>query len=161
MSIRFLNPHNVTHGAAAISKCREASVRNRLSDVRRLAGDAEAYPTRAVGFLPESEIGIVRNLADFPDEQARLVRQALARRYFIHRIERIHKIGRKYGFIHLDVGTDKGRVEFFMRRRNSAAIDYGRRGKVLVDVYKNRYLIPDVDALPTREQHDFRRIIYW
>lgn len=59
MSIRFLNPHNVTHGETTIAKCREASVSNRMSDVRRLAGDAEAYPTRAVGFQPASEISIV------------------------------------------------------------------------------------------------------
>ena len=59
MSIRFLNPHNVTHGETSIAKCREASVSNRLSDVRRLAGDAERYPATTVGFQPASEISIV------------------------------------------------------------------------------------------------------
>ena len=56
MSIRFLNPHNVSHGETTIAACREASVRNRLTDVRRLAGDASAFPERAVGFQPASEI---------------------------------------------------------------------------------------------------------
>jgi hypothetical protein len=59
MSIRFLSPHNVAHGANAISNCREARVTNRLSDVRRLVGDAEAYATRIVGFQPAGEVTIV------------------------------------------------------------------------------------------------------
>ena len=59
MSIRFLDPHNVTHGETSIAKCREATVNNRLSDVRRLAGDAEKYPTTTVGFQPAGEISIV------------------------------------------------------------------------------------------------------
>jgi len=59
MSIRFLDPHNVTHGETSIAQCRQASVNNRLSDVRRLAGDAEAFPTRAVGLQPASEVTIV------------------------------------------------------------------------------------------------------
>ena len=38
---------------------------------------------------------------------------------------------------------------------------YDARGKVLIDVNDNRYLIPDVNALSPREQGEFRRYIYW
>ena len=109
----------------------------------------------------EREIGVIRNLAQFPPDQADLVRQALARRYFIHRIRRIHKIGWKHGLVHLDVETDKGAVEILMRWRHNKAVDYGRRGKVLIDLYNNRYLIPDLRRLTPREHREFRRIIYW
>jgi hypothetical protein len=59
MSIRFLNPHNVAHGVNTISACREARVSNRMSDVRRLGGDGEAYATSVVGFQPAAEVTIV------------------------------------------------------------------------------------------------------
>ncbi len=109
----------------------------------------------------EREIGIIRDLNDFPPDQAELVREALTRRYFIHTIRRVHRVGWKYGFVNLDVETDKGRVEFLMRWKHSRAVDYGRRGKVLIDVYNNHFLIPDLDELPAKEQASFRRIIYW
>ncbi|HUU42666.1 MAG TPA: hypothetical protein VMX57_02745 [Planctomycetota bacterium] len=59
MSIRFLNPHNVTHGEAGIAKCREASVRSRAGDVRRLSADAKPFPVRTVALQPVSEITLV------------------------------------------------------------------------------------------------------
>jgi len=40
-------------------------------------------------------------------------------------------------------------------------VDYGQRGKVLIDVNDNRYLIPDVEAMPPKERTDFTRFIYW
>ena len=59
MSVRFLNPHNVTHGVNAIANCREVSVSNRLADVRRLVGDANVFPERVAGFQPASEVTLV------------------------------------------------------------------------------------------------------
>jgi hypothetical protein len=109
----------------------------------------------------EREIGIIRDLAEFPEPQAALVRSALERRYFVHTIRRIRRIGWKHGFVAFEVETDKGEVEFLMRRRRKRAVDYGRRGKVLIDVSQNRYLIPDVSRLSPKEHRDFTRIIYW
>ena len=109
----------------------------------------------------EREIGIIRDLAEFPEDQARLVREALARRYFIHKILRIHKVGWKYGMVRMDVETNKGRIDFLMRWKHNRAVDYGHRGKVLIDINRNRYLIPDLQGLSLKERSDFRRIIYW
>jgi hypothetical protein len=113
------------------------------------------------GDSDEMEIGIIRNLGEFPGEQAALVREALERRYFVHTILRIHKVGWQYGLVRLDVDTDKGRIEVLMRWKHNCAVDYGQRGKVLIDVYRNRYLIPDMAALSPKERNDFKRIIYW
>jgi hypothetical protein len=124
-----------------------------------------AHPNEYISLLhtarEDMEIGIIRNLADFPLEQAALVRQALARRYFIHTITRIHQVGWKYGLVAFDVQTDKGRAEFLMRWKHDRAADYGRHGKVLMDVSDNRYLIPDLEALSPKERSAFTRIIYW
>lgn len=107
------------------------------------------------------EIGIIKDLDQFPPEQAQLIRDALRRRYFIHVINRIGHIGWKYGFVALDVDTDKGRASFMMHWSHDRAVDYGRRGKILIDVDDNRYLIPDLDKLTPKERSDFQRYIYW
>ena len=126
-----------------------------------------AYSDRFISLIhsggdgDEREIGIIPDLNEFPEDQARLVRQALDRRYFIHKILRIHKIGWKYGLVRADVETDKGRIEFLMRWKHDRAVDYGRRGKVLIDIDENRYLIPDLEQFSPRERKDFLRIIYW
>jgi len=59
MSVKFLNPHNVTHGSASIAKCRRALIRARFAEVRHLFGDGAAFPRRAAGFEPVCEIDIV------------------------------------------------------------------------------------------------------
>ena len=107
------------------------------------------------------EVGIIRDLSDFPSDQTELVRHALAQRYFIHSITEIHEVGLKFGFIAFDVQTDKGRVDFMMKWQGDRAVDYGKAGKVLIDVNGNRYLIPDVNKLTPGERADFTRFIYW
>ena len=59
MSVKFLNPHNVSHGEETIAKCRQATIRTRFARVKELFGDGGAYPERAVGLEPSSEITIV------------------------------------------------------------------------------------------------------
>jgi hypothetical protein len=127
-----------------------------------------AYPDGYISLIhtagrgaKDVEIGIIRGLSDFPPQQAELVRQALARRYFVHVVTRISHVGWKYGFIAMDVLTDKGPASFLMRWQADRAVDYGQRGKVLIDVDENRYLIPDMDNLSPKELTDFRRYIYW
>jgi len=109
----------------------------------------------------EIEIGVIRDLNDFPPEDAALVRQALERRYFVHTITQIRRVGWKYGFVNMDVQTDKGPADILIPWRHDRAFDYGRRGKVLIDVEDNRYLIPDLEKLSTRERNEFQRYIYW
>jgi hypothetical protein len=109
----------------------------------------------------EIEIGVIRNLSEFPEEDATLVRQALARRYFVHTITRIRRVGWKYGFVNMEVETDKGEADILVPWRHDRAFDYGRLGKVLIDVDDNRYLIPDLEQLTPRERNEFQRYIYW
>ena len=124
------------------------------------------YPDQYISMLQSTgekdvEVGVIRDLNDFPPEAAVLVRQALARRYFVHTITGINHVGWKYGLIFFDVETDKGKAEFFMRWSQDRAVDYGRRGKVIIDLENNRYLIPDLEKLTTRERTEFQRYIYW
>jgi hypothetical protein len=125
-----------------------------------------AHPTGYISLIhvggdEEVEIGIIRDLAEFPEADAALVRQALERRYFVHTVTRICRVGWKFGFVAMDVETDKGDRSFLMPWRHDRAFDYGRRGKILIDLDDNRYLIPNVDELSPRERNEFQRYIYW
>ena len=107
------------------------------------------------------EVGIIRELSDWPEENRALVQESLRRHYFIHTITKIRDIGWRFGFVWFDVQTDKGPADFMMRWQHDRAVDYGERGKILLDVDDNRYLIPDVDAMSEAERSDFTRYIYW
>jgi hypothetical protein len=89
------------------------------------------------------------------------VRQALNRRYFIHTVTRLASISMQYNMLFLEMETDKGERSFFMRWAQDRAVDFGQNGKVLIDVDDNRYLIPNLDLLSTRERVEFQRYIYW
>jgi hypothetical protein len=48
-----------------------------------------------------------------------------------------------------------------MRWTQSQAQDFGSKGKVLLDLEDNRFLVPDIDELPPRERELFQRFVYW
>ena len=165
---RFLTPdicrvHLGNHGALHVTVMNE-----------RIYGGvyaAQAFPAtypdgyialiHTVGEDKDLEIGVIRDLKEFPKADADLVREALARRYFIHTIMKFKSVTFKYGCVVMDVETDKGPASFMMRWSYDCAVDYGRRGKMLLDLDENRYLVPDVRKLPPRERNDFQRYIYW
>ena len=166
--VRFLTPdmcriHLGTHEALHVT------VRNEriYGGVYAAYAFPVAHPDEYIALIhtaggdDELEIGIIRDLADFPEADAALVRQALARRYFVHIITSLRRIGWKFGLVAMDVETDKGPRSFLVPWRNDRAFDYGRRGKILIDVDDNRYLIPDLSELPARQQREFQRYIYW
>ncbi|MHB1426747.1 MAG: ABC transporter transmembrane domain-containing protein [Gemmataceae bacterium] len=125
------------------------------------------YPDRFISLRyadddgQEHEVGLVRDLAEWPAEDRALLEQALARRYYVRVINAIHSIEFKYNLLTFEVETDRGPVCFTIRNSHSQAQDYGDNGKLLVDVDDNRYLIPDLDALPRRQHLLFRRFVYW
>ena len=109
----------------------------------------------------EHEAGIVREPSQWRSESQRLLKEALGRRYFIHVIAQIEGIELKFGYLIFKVRTNRGDERFMMRWNQSQAQDHGQSGKILTDVDENRYLVPDVDALPRRQQILFRRFVYW
>jgi ATP-binding cassette, subfamily B, bacterial len=109
----------------------------------------------------EIEVGLIRRVHDWPAEAQALVAESLAKRYFIHTILSIHHIEVFSSYLSLDVETDLGPVQFIMRWQHDRAQDYGASGKMLLDTDENRYLIPDIQALPENERRLFQRYIYW
>lgn len=109
----------------------------------------------------DQEIGMARDLADWPVEAQALIQESLARRSYIRRITAIESIELNYGLLTFVVQTDGGRAQFLMRNAHSQAQDFGRSGKLLIDVDDNCYLVKDDTSLPRRQHALFRRYIYW
>lgn len=109
----------------------------------------------------EVEVGLIRDLADWPEETRTLVRESLLKRYFVHTIVGIEEIKPYGSYLGFRVQTDLGPMEFMMRWQGDRAHDYGQGGKMLLDTDDNRYLVPDVSALAESERRLFMRYIYW
>jgi ATP-binding cassette subfamily B protein len=109
----------------------------------------------------ERELGVVRQLARWSAHNQRLLRAALARRYYLRRITGINDITLEYGYLLFDVRTDQGPTRFTMRWTQSQTQDFGARGKVLSDLEDNRFLVSDIDALPPHESELLERYVYW
>jgi ATP-binding cassette, subfamily B, bacterial len=109
----------------------------------------------------ERELGIARKLGSWSARNQKLVREALARRYFLRRITGVDGIKLECGYLRFDVRTDHGPTQFTTCWTQSRVQDFGARGKVLLDVEDNRFLLPDVDDLPDRDREVFERHVYW
>jgi ATP-binding cassette subfamily B protein len=109
----------------------------------------------------EQEIGLIRDLAEWPEEAQRLIRASLSRRYLIHTVTAIDAISEEHNYLMIEAQTDLGPRKFTMKWSYDTAQDYGAKGKVLIDVDENRYVVLDTKALPEPGRADFERYIYW
>lgn len=107
------------------------------------------------------EIGLIEDLSQFDEHARRLILQSLRKHYYEQRITRIHKISYKFGLLFVEVETERGRQQFTMRWQVDRAQDYGEHGKVLLDTFDNRFIIPDIRKLPSRDRVKLLRYIYW
>ncbi len=106
------------------------------------------------------EIGLVRDVDEWPREAQELIEKSLSRRYFLHTIQAIHDIRLVNNYLSFDVDTDLGPQRFTMRWQHDRVQDYGA-GKMLLDTDENRYLVPDVGELPPGQRSLFQRYVYW
>jgi hypothetical protein len=107
------------------------------------------------------EIGIIKDISAFPEEEKNLIIETLNKHYFYYEIKKIIYIKWKFGFLLFKVETDKGEKEFYLKWERSKAIDIGRKGKLLIDIFEDRYIIPDVQELTPIERNMFTKFIYW
>lgn len=108
----------------------------------------------------QQEVGILRNLNEWPERGPdRLVRSALDRRYFLQTIIGVDSLRVELGHLHGEVRTPHGPRRFTMRWSQSQVQDFGERGKMLLDLDDNRFLVPDVQTLPPKERELFQRVV--
>jgi ABC-type multidrug transport system ATPase subunit len=112
--------------------------------------------------LEHQEIGVVRRLHELDAESLNAVELELSKRYFIHYIKRILDIKEEMGFLMWEVETDKGRMEFLMKRwERSAVVEGPGNGRIVLDLDMNRYEIEDLDLLDDESREAFLKYIYW
>jgi len=109
----------------------------------------------------KEEIGIIENLSEFSEEAQKLILETLNKNYFSHEILEINSIKRLFGLLYFEVETDKGPRSFYLRPERRRATEFGIDGKILHDVFDDRYIIQSVEALPRREREIFKRYVYW
>ena len=100
----------------------------------------------------KKELGILRSLDEFPEEQQKLLREALRLRYFSPEIREILSVKEKMGFLYIDARLSGGERVFAVKdySRNLRAID--ARRLMITDVEGNRYTIGDMEALDVRSR---------
>jgi ATP-binding cassette, subfamily B, bacterial len=154
--------------------------RGRLGSLHCVVDDKEAYanvycklcmpvrhPTHYVSVWhtndenKEKQIGIIEDLETFPQEMRDLVRGSLSHAYFERVILRVIDVKWQFGLLFFQVEIQEGPAEFMMRWQHDRALEYGDNGKVLLDVYENRYVIPNMDTLPAGDRDRLMRFIYW
>lgn len=109
----------------------------------------------------DQELGVVEDLAAFPEEARQAIKESLLKQYYQRVIHRIHAIECKYGLLFFDVETGHGAETFVMAWRHDRTEEFGASGKVLLDSLDNRYIIPDVEKLPSADRRTFLGYIYW
>lgn len=109
----------------------------------------------------EIEVGLIRDLSEWPQDVQDLIENSLRKRFFVHTIRTIHSIEHYQGYLTFDVETDLGPRQFIMRWQGDKAQDYGASGKMLLDTEEERYLVQETEALPERDRALFLRYIYW
>lgn len=168
--VRLLIPENtqIFEGAFALLHC-AVSGENTYRGVFAVLLSPIRHPLQFISLRytdlddKEKEIGVIATLADFPADSQTLVRANLAKHYYEKIITRIHRVQYKHGllFFKADIEPDGTGTEFYLHWSHNSAEEYGEKGKVLIDVYENRLIIPDVSRLPAADRREFESFIYW
>ena len=96
------------------------------------------------------EIGMIRRVSEFPEEQRNLINTELDKLYYRPSVSRILSSRDKMGFLYMEVETTSGIKEFALRdpTRNIRYVDPAQSTAVqITDVDGNRYLIEDFNRL--------------
>lgn len=100
----------------------------------------------------ETEIGIIKDLKDFPREEADLVREELKKRYFAPNILTVEDVKEEAGSTFWKVKTDAGDTEFTLNDMSNNILNTGNNRIMLTDVYGNRFFIPDITKVGDKAQ---------
>jgi hypothetical protein len=105
---------------------------------------------------------VIRDLAEIEPESREILWRELTRRYLIHIITKVNSITEDFAFLHWDVTTDKGPRTFYTPMWvGNHVVECGKDGRAITDIYRNRYVIPNLKQLDADSQRVFRRFIFW
>ena len=94
-----------------------------------------------------TEIGIIPDINDFPEETRALFAEDIKRRYFLPEITAIENLKQEFGYVYWRVETDAGSKKFITTKDASAIISLKNNRILLIDLDGNRYNISDYTNL--------------
>ncbi|MCL1858300.1 MAG: DUF1854 domain-containing protein [Oscillospiraceae bacterium] len=101
------------------------------------------------------EIGMIRYMKDFPEEQQKLFSEELDRRYFSPEITKIYSVKEKFGYTYWETETDAGSMTFILNNpfSNVRLLEDGRI--FINDIDGNSFQIKDPSKL---DANSFKKI---
>ncbi|GIQ66417.1 DUF1854 domain-containing protein [Paenibacillus cisolokensis] len=97
------------------------------------------------------EIGMIRNLDDFPPETAALLERQMAIRYFTPEITKVVAVKEEFGYSYWEAETTAGLCRFTVRN-GGGNVKFAAENRLLItDVDGNRFVIPRLDQLSEKE----------
>lgn len=100
----------------------------------------EYLSVRDSGF---KELGVIKDLKEFSEEQRGLISEELKRRYFAPEITEVYDVKEEFGRILWKCKTSSGEREFVMRDPANNLLHSSDGGILLIDMDGNRYTIKD------------------
>ena len=132
-----------------VKKSAHISVELHFSRVylRRSFPAAEPYRYISVSGRDEKEVGMIPDIAEFPENQRKLLMAELDRLYFMPKIIAVENVRDRFGRTTFQVKTDIGPLSFTVQDvyRNLFRLPDGRL--ILTDIDGNRFEITDPKAL--------------
>jgi hypothetical protein len=93
------------------------------------------------------EIGIIRNLEEFPESARELIKEELEWVYYSPKITRILSVKEEFGYSYWDVETDRGIKRFTVRGTSENVISVTETRLLIIDIDGNRFDISDIRDL--------------
>lgn len=97
------------------------------------------------------EIGVVKDLKDLTEEQAKILYEQLDLRYFIPKIERILDVKNENGYAYFDVITDFGQCKFTIHMSGGGVVNLSDVRVMITDIDGNRFEVVDTTKLSAGE----------
>ena len=93
------------------------------------------------------EIGLIRSLDSYDEEQKALIGAELARKYYTPKIERILSLKETHGTSFWKCLTDAGELSFTLQDTSRSISKVGGDAAVITDMFGNRYRIASLKGL--------------
>lgn len=93
------------------------------------------------------ELGVIKEMDDFPPDVIQAFKAELDRRYFSPTITKIKSLKEEFGYAYWEVETDSGPRRFTVRDMQQNVMLLSQVHVMIVDVDGNRFDVPDYTAL--------------
>lgn len=101
------------------------------------------------------EIGVIRDIGEFDEDTAKLLRNELDKKYFVPEITKIISAKDRFGFVYFKCDTDCGLCEFVVRNPFGSILRVSETKIYIVDIDGNRYSVKDTSKL---DKKSYRKI---